>query len=323
MKLHLTLLIHIFSISKPALCRTADRRLLGGRSQAAASRLSIRPRQYTSQVALLPLHPAAPSSVTSVIMTGSVADSLPPLVHEDGDDDVLAGYSSTISSLFRSGHHKWGFIVYRTTYDDEEAWKRFMDVLTRGADLLLRKSNKQRLQPYLFWTTMEDRNAFDGASKDAIRDHFRDWVSMRTVERDGPGADSADIARTSPRYRVCLYVDKAAVDAASLDEVPNPYGIEYYRIKDRVVLIDGQFSQHPGGALELDEYELQEIADGEYTLEDVEDNDDTYDPIEGRTSYDVGWMYIQLQFVSSSYERLAESAHEWTEMYKRPPGAYP
>lgn len=101
------------------------------------------------------------------IMTSpAIATALPPLVPEEGDDDVLAGWSATICSLFRSGHHKWGFLVYRTVYDDEEAWVRFMDVLTRSTDMALRQMGKDaRLQPYLEWKVVEDRAVFDGASK--------------------------------------------------------------------------------------------------------------------------------------------------------------
>ena len=53
---------------------------------------------------------------------------------------------------------------------------------------------KARLLPYLFWTAMEDRTEFEGASKDAIQEHFRNWINTHSVERDGPGADNPHIA---------------------------------------------------------------------------------------------------------------------------------
>ena len=246
----------------------------------------------------------------------------PPLVPEEGDDDDFSGYANTILSLFRSGHPKWGFLIYRTTYDDDDAWNRFMDVFTRIAEHFLRKFGKQqRLQPYLHWTVMDDRTAFENASKDAIRDHFRNWIDTRSVERDGPGADRADITGRSPRYNTCVYVDKAAVEEASMELGPRPeFGI--YRYKGRVILIDAQFGQHLQGPTELTEFELQEIANGEYTMEDIEE-DDEYELIEGRSEYDVGWMYVKLEFVSAAYEELAAGLHSWTRLYKRPPKTFP
>lgn len=69
------------------------------------------------------------------------------------------------------------------------------------------------------FTPIEDRVAFEGASKSTIREHFRTWVETRSVERDGPGADSHDLTRWSPRYGVCMYVDKEAMQGASIKEM--------------------------------------------------------------------------------------------------------
>jgi hypothetical protein len=326
MRLRLPRLISVSSVPQSSLCCSIDRHL-----QLSLSRklLSVAPQPFTKhqeyRPVAVPLSLHLPAQAASEAMaTTTTAAGPPPLVPEEGDKDLFSGFANTISSLFRSGHHKWGFLVYRTSYDDDEAWQRFMDILTRNTEVSLRKAGKlQRLQPYLYWTAMEDRTAFDGASKDAIRDHFRDWVNTRSVERDGPGADHEDLARYSPRYRVCLYVDKIAMESASMELFPNPYGLEVYQVNGRVVLIDAQFGQHLEGPHELNEYELQEIADGEYTMEDVEDDEGEYEPIEDRTTYDVGWMYCQLEYVSSAYERLSEAADEWTEMYMRPPETFP
>jgi hypothetical protein len=257
-------------------------------------------------------------------MEAAAAAPPPPLVPMEGDKDVLAGWSCTIESLFDSGHHKWGFLVYRVTYDDDDAWRNFMHILNRNTEKRLDGQGKlQRLGPYLHWTVMED-SAFNGASKDAIRDHFRHWVETRTVDRDGPGADREDISKRSPRYRYCIYADKAALESATMEEF-NKYNMEFIKVKGDVVLIDSQFGHRVEEPLVLDEYELQELADGEYTMEDLQDDAREYEPIEGRVTYDVGWMYVKLQSIGSAYERLAEtgSVDEWEDTYKRPPHKWP
>lgn len=54
--------------------------------------------------------------------------------------------ASTAFGMKRSGFHRWGFVIYRTTYGDDEAWERYLDVLKvtalnalvdEGADVLL------------------------------------------------------------------------------------------------------------------------------------------------------------------------------------------
>lgn len=146
-----------------------------------------------------------------------------------------------------------------------------MDVLTRSTEVILRKSGKKsRLQPYLDWTVVEDRTLFDGASTDAVRKHFLNWVATRSDERDGPGAAQEHVPNKSPRYCACLYVDKDAVEAASMESVDNGYGFELYRYTGRVILID---ARPPRPVREDDS--------------DEEDEDNKFPPLGGNTDYDV------------------------------------
>lgn len=38
----------------------------------------------------------------------------------------LAG---TAFGMKNSGFHRWGFVIYRTTYDDDAAWERYLEVI--------------------------------------------------------------------------------------------------------------------------------------------------------------------------------------------------
>lgn len=78
---------------------------------------------------------------------------------------------------------------------------------------------------------------FDRASKDTDHEHFQNWVTTQSDERDG-GAAQEDVPSKSLRYRAYLYVDQAAVEGAAMDRMNNPYGIEFYHYGSRVVLIN-------------------------------------------------------------------------------------
>ncbi|GAB1309916.1 hypothetical protein MFIFM68171_00126 [Madurella fahalii] len=196
-----------------------------------------------------------------------------------------------------------------------------MGILNRVTDNWIRRSRKERLLPYLFWAKMEDRAAFEGASKDAIREHFRNWVNTRSIERDGPGGDNPLIADISPRYRACLYVDKEVMESATLTEYPsvvNPTGF-YLKVGGQVVLIDGQYGEHYLDQRGIGEYDRQEIEEGYMDEEDLEE--DEYDSIDGKTEYDVGWQYVGLELTATMYDSLCEYHDAWIRpyYYTRPP----
>ncbi|KAE9369051.1 hypothetical protein N431DRAFT_444438 [Stipitochalara longipes BDJ] len=243
-----------------------------------------------------------------------IATNLPPLVEIDGDSNMNSGLVQTVGSLLFSGHHKWGFLIYRVTYEDDQAWQDFMKVLTSTVEEDLKydpdTSKFERLKPYMHWTVMEDPSWQD-ASKDTIREHFRTWIDSRSNARDGLGAERENLGDYSPRYRACLYIDKTSVDAVR----SNPDNAS-------VILIDSKFTTEKK-PLVLNEYELEEIAEGEYSLEDLE-YEDEYDLVEGRTMWDLGWMIMgpSLHVITAAYERLSEGSDSWRTMYKRPPNRY-
>ncbi|KAK4450527.1 hypothetical protein QBC34DRAFT_379240 [Podospora aff. communis PSN243] len=210
-------------------------------------------------------------------------------------------WGGVVNSMAHSGHHKWGFLIYRTSYDDDAAWERCMQIINRSTWLGLNNENKLDLLPYVAFTPMENRSLYEGASKDQIRDHFKHWVATRSVERDGPGADHPDLIELVPRYRVCMYTDKEILSDTSIEEVEG-MTTPFAMIQGRAVLVDSQFGQHQdcGG------------------MEDI-----PHEPVEGKTTYDVGWMYVRLEFISNAYEELCVDGSEGWEphmhFYKRPP----
>lgn len=223
-----------------------------------------------------------------------------------------------------SGFHRWGFAVYRTTYDDDDAWERYLEVLKvtarrslvqQGGDVLLEqymdcrwtlpakftaKSRTQRrhclthISP--LGPVISDRATLDGASKADVRRHFKSWCAGRSEERDGPGATKKRAGRL-PRFKHCLYVDRKCLDTLAkmpedFCEEPEQRGLESNVV---VVVIDGAFSERAPGP-----------------------DRGLHPDIEGCTKWYVGWRYEKIDLVNATYL----DSHDWPlshQAYRRPP----
>ncbi|KAL3290798.1 hypothetical protein RB213_009759 [Colletotrichum asianum] len=88
----------------------------------------------------------------------------------------------------RTRFHRWGFVIYRTTYEDDAAWERYLEVVKFAAQ----------------WSP-------DYLGGDS-------WCEARSEERDGPGATRAG---RLPRFNYCVYVDRKCLDTLAM--VPENY----------------------------------------------------------------------------------------------------
>lgn len=317
MRFRPSLLICALPLSPVAFSRAvpADAQIVIGHPPLAHSALPATPPHRQPSLPPLSLPSAAPMSVPSA--PGPDDDSDPFLALVEGDPDQGASWHPTIGVIRTTNHRKWGFLVYRVYYGDDVAWERFMYILNRVTDNFVRRAGKPYIMPFLDWTEMQDRAAFDGASKDDIREHFRTWVRTRSVERDGPGVEGREILISSPRYQACLYVDKEAMESATMTEIPypvNPTGF-YLDVKGQVVLIDGQLQDEwMPPPPELTQEDLDEMEEEGW-------EEEQYTPIDGNTDFDVGWMYVELMFASVAYDTMCEGMDTWSQrwFYKRPP----
>jgi len=66
-------------------------------------------------------------------------------------------------------HDKWGWVIYRCTYDDDEGWTRFKQFIIQQSRANITESDTPELADSLEWTFVEDRATLDGASKDQLR----------------------------------------------------------------------------------------------------------------------------------------------------------
>ncbi|KAJ0418475.1 hypothetical protein BJY00DRAFT_314842 [Aspergillus carlsbadensis] len=111
-----------------------------------------------------------------------------------------------------AGHLRWGFTIYRTTYDDDKLWDDFIASLYHHAEEALEEfGRRERLGPFFKCTVIQDKAALDRASRATVRSQFQTWVSEVSDARDGPGAEA--VARIgAPQYAYCLVVDEVSLD---------------------------------------------------------------------------------------------------------------
>lgn len=135
--------------------------------------------------------PPLPLYDTSIMSTTSL-----PILPDPNDGLGGYGLPSIIRSIQKTGFRKWGFRIYRFTYDDEDAWSHYLRNLeTELSKGLQGTGSDYMLTPYHEWDIVEDRDSLDGAAKAEVRTRFRRWSEGRSAERDGPGADHELVAQ--------------------------------------------------------------------------------------------------------------------------------
>jgi hypothetical protein len=87
----------------------------------------------------------------------------------------MAGYKgkdmvATRELLEEDPAAKWGFVIYRCTYTDDEEWARFMDYLNTRTRLNLESEGDQDLFERIDWQVQDDREKFDDAGSGFLRE---------------------------------------------------------------------------------------------------------------------------------------------------------
>lgn len=77
--------------------------------------------------------------------------------------------AQTRSILKRSPGLKWGFVIYRCTYESYSDWARFMDLLNTRVRLNLEEESSLDLLDRLDWCVQDDRDVLNGASTGQVR----------------------------------------------------------------------------------------------------------------------------------------------------------
>jgi hypothetical protein len=144
--------------------------------------------------------------------------------------------------LKESRHSKWGFVLYKCTYENDSAWEHFTEIVRQRAKMNLEADKGIDISACLDFTFREDRSTFDGATVDQVRNHFKAWIklddqSQRTQaikKEQGDGASS----HLTPRYMFVIHVDAESLQSV-VEDTPQPPkpdndGIGYVNFVDRL-----------------------------------------------------------------------------------------
>lgn len=106
----------------------------------------------------------------------------------------------------------WGFMIYRTVYtpESDRHWLSAVEAiqknLFRSINFSLEHLRNQHEKPYRLLRegyrsiVVDDKDRFDGATKDQVRQHFKEWVDKEN-------------GFFGVRFRFCLLVDEEALQS--------------------------------------------------------------------------------------------------------------
>ena len=210
--------------------------------------------------------------------------------------------SRIIQGMQQTGHHKWGFVVYRCTYSDDEAWLRYIQYIKDQTIATLDFYGQQfLLEKYLDIPVVEDPQQLDGASKPHVRALFAERAERdRQTENGGPGS-ATFFGKMMPRFNYCVYVDKACLDTLLALE-------EWNREREQS---GHQMEMPPSVVCAVIDTDCEPGGEGE----------DGYESVEGCTRYFPGWMYSAADKLTTLYNRLhIQELTSDEQCYERPPG---
>jgi len=190
--------------------------------------------------------------------------------------------------LKADGHRTWGYVIYRTTYDNDEDWTEFLKRLRFRMEKVFDFFNGRDILDLFTLTVIEDREHLDGVSAAAVGKLFRQWYATAPELEQPEGAGLG----FSPRYRFAIQVDAESLHSV-VHDAPAPPANDITK-KGWVRLINPRWQPSR---------DIQEV----------------YEPIEGVTKEHVGWMKVPYQHVMDESYALAWSLRYWATTYRRPP----
>lgn len=156
---------------------------------------------------------------------------------EPSDEDEYCEPSPE-SNIKACGYQKWGFIIYRTTYDKASArrWEDFKDRVLRNVRKSILESDAPEILDSMDFVFVDDL-ALEGASVGDLQRRFRAWVEEENMVpfEVNSGGERSHVPRGA-RHEFFIKVDDVGVHApyASLvrgfPEDPAEEGREHVKV---------------------------------------------------------------------------------------------
>lgn len=153
---------------------------------------------------------------------------LPPSPHHYMASFVIPSAVQNIQDdLQHFKHDKWGWVIYRCTYGDDEAWERFQQIINeRSQDNMAQAGVPQEVATTLEWTFVSDRAALDGVSREELRRRFRAWAN-EAEKLEQPRADRGPKLQ---RYLYFIQVDEDCLQSVVGANPSDPLDVGWVKI---------------------------------------------------------------------------------------------
>lgn len=193
---------------------------------------------------------------------------------------------------------KWGWVIYRCTYDDNEAWARFRARVEAESRERIAQSDAPEIADRLEWTWVEDATSLDGISTTALRERFYTWTANEVARQQLGDLDPTTISRFS--YFVKIDEEVMQNLKGSLETKSRWSGDDFIKF------VDANWESCPPEKQEDDEWEPE-----------------IWEPIEGCTEKDVGWMRMAPDMLNTDfYDVLPGDGMTWQYFHDRPPAIF-
>ncbi|KAH6634679.1 hypothetical protein B0J18DRAFT_416893 [Chaetomium sp. MPI-SDFR-AT-0129] len=280
-----------------------------------ADRARVQARNDAMSKALGTIEPYDPDRVREALLAVARDHPVDDALREAYADELLRGMAASepLDNLERAlacpllaPGAPWGLAVYRVAYSGgegaDEAWRRMVELIRDSVREDLDMRGRLDLWPRHRLVVVDDRDRFDGASPDRVREDFVKWAreEFRRNQREEPVMED-EMARLYPtgpleewagtRYNFCLVVDDICLE--SLEHMSDPV----------VKLVRKDWAPY--------EPELGED-------EDYGDNPGWEGGVSNNEFEDVGWMYMNLSDYVDIQNSL-DDPHDWEDDYVRPP----
>ncbi|OAT09935.1 hypothetical protein BDBG_05627 [Blastomyces gilchristii SLH14081] len=110
---------------------------------------------------------------------GHIAASIPPPPQLVSSPITIPSHAENIRDHLRDfKHDRWGWVIYRCTYSDDNAWARFQQIINeRSRQRMAEPDVPPEVANNLEWKLVSDPTTLDGASRDQLRARFRTWAA--------------------------------------------------------------------------------------------------------------------------------------------------
>lgn len=194
---------------------------------------------------------------------------------------------------------KWGWVIYRCSYTaaNEPAWARFKSRVETYSREHIAASNAPEIADRLEWTWVED-STLEGASPAALRERFRAWAAKEVDRQPGDY-----ISEAIPRLNFFIVVDDESLRSLNKpDLLARPWPRNAF-----VKFVDAYWEPSSPDHTELED----EFGGPEF-----------FEPIDGCTEENVGWMLIAPYLLDAEFynDWCGDfNLNFWPIFYTRPP----